>query len=78
MQAFINFVLGSYVNTKLSFQLKPCIIFQVFPCLYIKICPLVAWGTNFNFSIWYVELRGIAQQYIVDKLYQEYVNVYII
>jgi len=46
----------------------------VFPCLYIKICPLVAWGTNFNFSIWYVELRGISQQHIVDKLYQEYVN----
>jgi len=46
----------------------------VFPCLYIKIVPLVAWGTNFNFSIWYVELRGHSQQHIVEKAYQEYVN----
>ena len=48
---------------------------KVFPCLYIKIVPLVAWGTNFNFSIWYVELRGHSQQHIVEKAYQEYVNV---
>jgi len=46
----------------------------VFPCLYIKIVPLVAWGTNFNFSIWYVELRGHTQQQIVGKAYHEYVN----
>jgi len=46
----------------------------IFPCLYIKIVPLVAWGTNFNFSIWYVELRGHGQQHIVDKVYKEYIN----
>ena len=31
----------------------------VFPCQYVKIVPLLAWGANFNFSIWYVMLRGI-------------------
>lgn len=29
-----------------------------FPIQYIKIVPLAAWGSNFNFSIWYVEVRG--------------------
>jgi len=48
---------------------------KVFPCLYIKIVPLVAWGTNFNFSIWYVELKGHSQQHIVEKVYQKYVDV---
>ncbi|OUM65195.1 hypothetical protein PIROE2DRAFT_7825 [Piromyces sp. E2] len=46
----------------------------IFPCLYIKIVPLVAWGTNFNFSIWYVELKGHSQQHIVEKLYNDYIS----
>lgn len=29
-----------------------------FPVQYVKIVPLAAWGSNFNFSIWYMELRG--------------------
>lgn len=29
-----------------------------FPVQYLKIVPLAAWGSNFNFSIWYVELKG--------------------
>ncbi len=29
-----------------------------FPVQYVKIVPLAAWGSNFNFSIWYVELKG--------------------
>ncbi|KAJ3316887.1 Muskelin 1, intracellular mediator containing kelch motif [Boothiomyces sp. JEL0866] len=44
------------------------------PCLYIKIVPLLAWGANFNFSIWYVELRGHNQPDIVEKAYKEYTN----
>ena len=32
----------------------------VFPCQYVKIVPLLAWGANFNYSIWYILLRGIA------------------
>lgn len=29
-----------------------------FPIQFIKIVPLAAWGSNFNFSIWYIELKG--------------------
>lgn len=31
---------------------------QPFPIQFLKIVPLAAWGSNFNFSIWYIELRG--------------------
>ncbi len=31
-----------------------------FPVLYLKIMPLSAHGANFNFSVWFVELLGIA------------------
>lgn len=47
----------------------------VFPCNYIKIVPLMAWGANFNFSIWYVELRGISDTDLVAKAHQDYLNV---
>ncbi|CAE1255868.1 MKLN1 [Acanthosepion pharaonis] len=30
-----------------------------FPVRYLKIVPLQAWGPSFNFSIWYIEIRGI-------------------
>eukprot|EP00051_Salpingoeca_urceolata_P006576 m.86923 g.86923 ORF g.86923 m.86923 type:complete len:836 (+) comp14891_c0_seq3:166-2673(+) len=33
-----------------------------FPCQYIKIVPILAWGQNFNFSVWYVGLRGISEE----------------
>jgi hypothetical protein len=39
----------------------------LFPCLYIKICPLLAWGANFNFSIWFVQLDGIADPALVQN-----------
>lgn len=29
-----------------------------FPVKFVKIVPMAAWGSNFNFSIWYIELRG--------------------
>lgn len=29
-----------------------------FPCRYIKIVPLQSWGATYNFSIWFVELKG--------------------
>ena len=28
------------------------------PVQFIKLVPVAAWGSNFNFSIWYIELRG--------------------
>eukprot|EP00842_Homolaphlyctis_polyrhiza_P000688 jgi/Hompol1/161/HPOL_002138-RA len=46
----------------------------VFPCQYIKIVPLLAWGANFNFSVWYVELRGIAEPDIVEQANWQYIN----
>lgn len=39
----------------------------VFPCQYIKIVPLLAWGANFNFSIWYIMLRGISDPAFVRE-----------
>lgn len=30
----------------------------------IKICPMSSWGMNFNYSLWYVELRGYSN---IDK-----------
>ncbi|KAL5034044.1 hypothetical protein RTP6_001923 [Batrachochytrium dendrobatidis] len=57
-----------------TFALKHSANGVVFPCLYIKIVPLLAWGANFNFSIWYTELRGISQPDIVASTYQQYSN----
>ncbi|XP_067122078.1 muskelin [Centruroides vittatus] len=41
-----------------SFNLKHSINNNMFPCRYIKIVPIQSWGPSFNFSIWYVELKG--------------------
>ncbi|KAI8614210.1 Muskelin N-terminus-domain-containing protein [Chytriomyces sp. MP71] len=57
-----------------TFSLKYKVNNVVFPCQYIKIVPHLAWGPNFNFSIWYVELKGLAQAEHVDKIYWNYVN----
>ncbi|TPX71748.1 hypothetical protein SpCBS45565_g00878 [Spizellomyces sp. 'palustris'] len=57
-----------------TFSLKHKANDVIFPCQYIKIVPLLAWGANFNFSIWYVELRGICQSEIVEKAYWDYIN----
>jgi hypothetical protein len=46
----------------------------VFPCTYIKIVPLMAWGANFNFSIWYVELRGVSDGSLVQRAHQDYIE----
>lgn len=45
------------------------------PILYVKIIPMAAWGNNFNFSIWYVELRGLGDLALVkgaNALFQEH------
>ncbi|KAK9767545.1 hypothetical protein K7432_002597 [Basidiobolus ranarum] len=46
----------------------------IFPCQYIKIMPLMAWGVNFNYSIWYVELRGVSEPKLIEDAYMQYVN----
>jgi hypothetical protein len=43
--------------------------------LYIKIAPLLAWGANFNFSIWYVEMHGTNEPEVVQRVYRDYVQV---
>ena len=44
---------------------------NVFPVQYIKICPILAHGTNFNFSIWYLELNG---EFINEKQVDGYIQ----
>ncbi|KAK6643717.1 hypothetical protein RUM43_005227 [Polyplax serrata] len=46
-------------STPENFKLKPMIDGHNVPCRFIKIVPLQCWGPSFNFSIWFVELRGI-------------------
>lgn len=44
------------------------------PVRYIKLEPLESWGSNFNYSLWYVELHGIDDSQIISseitKFYQ--------
>ncbi|CAB3372834.1 Hypothetical predicted protein [Cloeon dipterum] len=40
------------------------------PCRFIKIVPLLSWGPSFNFSIWFVELRGEDDPSLVKKSVQ--------
>lgn len=42
-----------------SFELKHTAGGNVFACRFLKIVPFQSWGPSFNFSIWYVELKGI-------------------
>lgn len=48
---------------------------QVFPCQYLKIVPIAAWGANFNFSIWCVEIRGISDSKVVQPAYDDFIRV---
>lgn len=32
---------------------------SMIPVRYIRLEPLESWGSNFNYSLWYVELHGI-------------------
>eukprot|EP00127_Corallochytrium_limacisporum_P006525 Clim_evm56s229 gene=Clim_evmTU56s229 len=40
-----------------------------FPVKYIKIVPLMAWGANFNYSIWYVGLSGVQQAELMSQAF---------
>ncbi|GAA5806192.1 hypothetical protein HPULCUR_011722 [Helicostylum pulchrum] len=44
----------------------------IFPIQYIKIVPLATFGANFNYSIWYVEIRGIKDDELMSKVYDAY------
>jgi hypothetical protein len=58
-----------------TFLLKHKTNSVVFPCQYIKIVPLMAWGANFNFSVWHVEVKGIPDTELVQETYFQYINV---
>jgi len=39
------------------------------PILYVQIIPLLSFGPSFNFSIWYVEIRGVENDsYVSDMM----------
>ncbi|CAO3664670.1 unnamed protein product [Umbelopsis ramanniana] len=59
-------------NEPETFALKHTANNVIFPIQYIKIVPLMAWGANFNFSIWFIELRGIMNPDIVSRAQIEY------
>lgn len=42
------------------------------PVQWVKIVPLASWGNNFNYSIWYVELRGTAEDTAVEPVAQRF------
>ncbi|KAJ1734328.1 hypothetical protein LPJ61_001130, partial [Coemansia biformis] len=42
------------------------------PCQFIKIQPLLAYDQKFNFSIWYVELRGTMDPHIVGRITDDF------
>ncbi|XP_048579219.1 muskelin isoform X2 [Nematostella vectensis] len=54
-------------HLKETFNLRNELESRVFPCHYIKIVPILPWGpSNFNFSIWFVELSGVEDPSIVQ------------
>ncbi|KAI8368114.1 Muskelin N-terminus-domain-containing protein [Radiomyces spectabilis] len=57
-----------------TFSLKYSHKNLVFPIQYIKIVPLATFGPNFNYSIWYIEVHGIADTYIMRRVFSEYEN----
>ncbi|GAA5807665.1 hypothetical protein MFLAVUS_001036 [Mucor flavus] len=57
-----------------SFPLKNQQKHMIFPMKYIKIVPLSAFGANFNYSIWYVEVRGINEESIIQRVCSEFEN----
>ncbi|KAG0826673.1 hypothetical protein G6F18_009843 [Rhizopus arrhizus] len=45
---------------------------MVFPIQYIKISPIATFGTNFNYSIWYVEIKGIKEEDLMTRVFNGY------
>ncbi|CAG8451778.1 448_t:CDS:10 [Paraglomus occultum] len=57
-----------------TFPLKHRANYVYLPFQYIKIVPMAAWGANFNFSIWYIEIRGVDDQDFVQDAYDDYIT----
>lgn len=45
------------------------------PVRYIRLEPLESWGSNFNYSLWYVELHGIDDSYVISSEVTKYYQV---
>lgn len=45
------------------------------PVRYIKLEPLESWGSNFNYSLWYVELQGIDTPHVVSNVVTKFYQV---
>ncbi|CEG84146.1 hypothetical protein RMATCC62417_17991 [Rhizopus microsporus] len=46
----------------------------VFPVQYIRISPIATFGRSFNYSIWYVEIRGIKKNSILSLVFDAYIK----
>ncbi|KAI8376660.1 Muskelin N-terminus-domain-containing protein [Choanephora cucurbitarum] len=55
-----------------SFPLKHQSKDLIFPIKYLRIVPLSAFGANFNYSIWYLEVRGINEPTLIQRVYSEF------
>lgn len=42
------------------------------PCNYLKIVPLRPWDDNYNISIWFVNIKGIDDEILVNKSIEEF------
>jgi len=49
-----------------TFWLKHAIEGNLFPCRFLKIVPLMPHGVSFNYSIWFVELKGVVTWDVVQ------------
>lgn len=54
---------------------------SMIPVRYIKLEPLESWGSNFNYSLWYVELHGDDDPLLISsetaKFYQVIFKLYL-
>lgn len=50
-----------------TFVVRHAVKDVVFHTRFVKIVPMAAWGSNFNFSIWYLRLAGIADDAFVER-----------
>lgn len=49
-----------------TLDLQCCTSAQPLPTQYLKVVPLQSWGGGFNFSIWHVQLWGMAEEVKVE------------
>ncbi|KAI9497069.1 Muskelin N-terminus-domain-containing protein [Zychaea mexicana] len=57
-----------------SFSLLYALRNLIFPVQYIKIVPLATFGPNFNYSIWFVGLKGHSDERTMNQVMYEYQN----